>query len=61
MHKSMTKRSKYRRANRFEVQHLYIVEDIFDEDRMMEVVVRKWWTLSLVFGVGWNDQGVNIK
>jgi hypothetical protein len=37
------------------VQHLDIVENLFNEDRMMATVVRQGWTLSLVFGVGWSD------
>jgi hypothetical protein len=43
------------------VKHLDIVEDLLDEDRMMEVIVRQGWTLALVFGVGWSDRDVEKK
>jgi hypothetical protein len=43
---------EYECTNRFKVQHLDIVEDLLDEDRMMATMRRKGWTLSLVFGVG---------
>jgi hypothetical protein len=32
------------------------VEALLDEDQTMAVVVRKGWTLNLVFEVGWNDR-----
>jgi hypothetical protein len=57
----MTKRLKYRCVRRFEVQDLDIVEDLLDEDWMMAVVVRRGWTLALVFGVGWNDRDADRK
>jgi hypothetical protein len=55
------RKSKYKCANRFEVQHLDIVEDLLNEDQMMETTVRKGWTLSLVFGVISSDKDVEIK
>ena len=61
VHGSMTKRLKYRRARRFEVQDLDIVEDLLDKDWTMTAVVRRGWTLALVFGVGWSDRHVNKK
>jgi hypothetical protein len=42
--------SKYRLTNRFDLQHLNIVEDLLDEDQTMVAVVRKICTLSLVIG-----------
>jgi hypothetical protein len=48
VHKSMTKRSKYGCANRFDVQDLGIVDDLLNIDWTL-VAVRKNWTLALVF------------
>jgi hypothetical protein len=43
------------------VQHLDIVEDLLDKDQMMETIVRKGWTLSLVFKVGHYDRDATEK
>jgi hypothetical protein len=51
VHKSMTKRSKYGCANRFDVQDLGIADDLLNEYWMMVEVVRQGWTLVLVFGL----------
>ena len=51
-----TSRFEVRSTYRFEVQHLDIVEDLLNEDQTMAVVVRKGWTLTLVFEFGWNDR-----
>jgi hypothetical protein len=37
------------------VKHLNIADDLLDEDRMMEAIVRQGWKVSLVFGVGKSD------
>jgi hypothetical protein len=54
-------KSEYRHTSRFEVQQLDIVEDLLDEDRTMEKMVRKGWTLALVFGVRWSVGYADIK
>jgi hypothetical protein len=43
------------------VQHLDIVEDLLDEDRMMATTMRQGWTLALVFGVGQGDGDADKK
>jgi phosphotransferase system IIB component len=53
---NMKRVQEYKCTSRFEVHHLDIVEDFLDEDQMIEVVVRKGWTLYLVFGVGKRDE-----
>jgi hypothetical protein len=60
-HSNCGRKSEYRCTSRFEVQHLDIVEDLLDEDRMMATTMRQGWTLSLVFGVGWSDRDADKK
>jgi len=43
------------------VKHLDIVDDILDEYWMMETVLRKIWTLVLVFGVVWSGKYATRK
>jgi len=43
------------------VKHLNIKEDIFAEYQMMKAIVRKGWTLALVFGFVWSERDGNIK